>query len=36
MTSATRVNLLGESVLARIKEIRGEESGFPEDGYHGE
>ncbi|HQO41102.1 MAG TPA: arginine--tRNA ligase, partial [Spirochaetota bacterium] len=31
-----QVNLLGESVLARIKEIRGEESGFPEDGYHGE
>jgi len=31
-----QVNLLGESVLARIRGIRGEEAAFPEDGYHGE
>jgi arginyl-tRNA synthetase len=31
-----QVNLLGNSVLARIKEIKGENSTFPEDGYHGE
>lgn len=31
-----QVNLLGESVYARIKEIRGESVVFPEDGYHGE
>lgn len=31
-----QVNLLGESVLARIKEIKGETFIFPEDGYHGE
>ena len=31
-----QVNLLGESVLARIRELRGEEVNFPEDGYHGE
>ncbi len=31
-----QVNLLGKSVLERIKEIRGENFNFPEDGYHGE
>jgi len=31
-----QVNLLGESVLARIMEISGEPFVFPEDGYHGE
>ncbi len=31
-----QVNLLGNSVLARIKEIKGENFIFPEDGYHGE
>ena len=31
-----QVNLLGESVLARMKEIKGEAFAFPEDGYHGE
>jgi len=31
-----QVNLLGNSVLARIKELKGEEFIFPEDGYHGE
>lgn len=31
-----QVNLLGQSVLSRIREIRGEETVFPEDGYHGE
>jgi len=31
-----QVNLLGESVLARIRELKGEEVNFPEDGYHGE
>ncbi len=31
-----QVNLLGLSVLSRIREIRGEETVFPEDGYHGE
>lgn len=31
-----QVNLLGNSVLARIKEIKGENFTFPEDGYHGE
>ncbi|MCL2155006.1 MAG: arginine--tRNA ligase [Leptospirales bacterium] len=31
-----QVDLLGESVLARIKEIKGETFTFPEDGYHGE
>ena len=31
-----QVNLLGESVLSRIKEQRGEATQFPEDGYHGE
>lgn len=31
-----QVNLLGESVLARIKEMSGEPFIFPEDGYHGE
>jgi arginyl-tRNA synthetase len=31
-----QVNLLGESVLARIKEITGEPFTFPEEGYHGE
>ncbi len=30
-----QVELLGKSVLARIREIRGEDSHFPEDGYHG-
>jgi len=31
-----QVNLLGGSVLARIKELSGETVQFPEDGYHGE
>ena len=31
-----QVNLLGQSVLSRIREIKGEETVFPEDGYHGE
>jgi arginyl-tRNA synthetase len=31
-----QVNLLGQSVLSRIHELRGEETVFPEDGYHGE
>lgn len=31
-----QVNLLGNSVLARIKEIKGENFIFPEEGYHGE
>jgi len=31
-----QVKNLGKSVLSRIKEIKGEESQFPEDGYHGE
>ncbi|MCL1834282.1 MAG: arginine--tRNA ligase [Leptospirales bacterium] len=31
-----QVDLLGESVLARIKEIKGEPFIFPEDGYRGE
>jgi arginyl-tRNA synthetase len=31
-----QVMLLGRSVLARIKELEGEKSDFPEDGYHGE
>lgn len=31
-----QVLLLGRSVLARIKELRGETVEFPEDGYHGE
>jgi arginyl-tRNA synthetase len=31
-----QVNLLGQSVLSRIRELRGEETVFPEDGYHGE
>lgn len=31
-----QVNLLGESVLARIKELKGETFSFPENGYHGE
>jgi arginyl-tRNA synthetase len=31
-----QVNLLGQSVLSRIREVRGEETVFPEDGYHGE
>ncbi len=31
-----QVNMLGLSVLARIKEIRGEDFTFPEEGYHGE
>jgi len=31
-----QVNLLGQSVLARIREIKGEDFVFPEDGYHGE
>ena len=31
-----QVNLLGESVLARIRELKGEDVDFPEDGYHGE
>lgn len=31
-----QVNLLGLSVIERIKEIRGEDFSFPDDGYHGE
>lgn len=31
-----QVALLGASVLARIRELRGEAVVFPEDGYHGE
>lgn len=31
-----QVYLLGKSVLARYKELLGEKSDFPEDGYHGE
>jgi len=31
-----QVNLLGRSVLARIRELKGEDFDFPEDGYHGE
>jgi len=31
-----QVNLLGNSVYARIKERAGEDFTFPEDGYHGE
>lgn len=31
-----QVNLLGRSVLARIKELQGQGGDFPEDGYHGE
>lgn len=31
-----QVNLLGRSVLSRLRELRGEPSEFPEDGYHGE
>ncbi|HPC40362.1 MAG TPA: arginine--tRNA ligase [Spirochaetota bacterium] len=31
-----QVLLLGRSVLARIRELRGETVDFPEDGYHGE
>lgn len=31
-----QVNLLGQSVLSRIHESKGEETAFPEDGYHGE
>lgn len=31
-----QVKLLGDSVLARIKELYGETVAFPEDGYHGE
>ena len=31
-----QVNLLGQSVLSRIREIKGEETVFPDDGYHGE
>lgn len=31
-----QVYLLGKSVLARLKEHRGESVEFPEDGYHGE
>ena len=31
-----QVNLLGRSVLARIRETQGIETEFPEDGYHGE
>ncbi len=31
-----QVRMLGLSVLARIREIRGEHSEFPEEGYHGE
>ncbi len=31
-----QVNLLGISVLERIKETRGEDFSFPDDGYHGE
>jgi arginyl-tRNA synthetase len=31
-----QVDLLGRSVLARIRELKGETVEFPEDGYHGE
>ncbi len=31
-----QVMLLGRSVLARMKELEGENPDFPEDGYHGE
>jgi arginyl-tRNA synthetase len=31
-----QVDLLGNSVIARIRELKGEEVNFPEDGYHGE
>lgn len=31
-----QVNLLGQSVLSRIRELRGEDAVFPDDGYHGE
>jgi arginyl-tRNA synthetase len=31
-----QVNLLGVSVIERIKEIKGEKFSFPDDGYHGE
>jgi arginyl-tRNA synthetase len=31
-----QVYLLGRSVLARLRELRGEPSAFPEDGYQGE
>lgn len=31
-----QVLLLGRSVLARLRELRGEAADFPEDGYHGE
>lgn len=31
-----QVNLLGQSVLSRIRELRGEDTVFPDDGYHGE
>ncbi len=30
-----QVNLLGQSVLSRIRELRGESTAFPDDGYHG-
>lgn len=30
-----QVNLLGISVIERIKELRGEDFSFPDDGYHG-
>jgi arginyl-tRNA synthetase len=31
-----QVELLGRSILARIRELKGEKADFPEDGYHGE
>ena len=31
-----QVNLLGKSVLSRIRELNGEPTEFPEEGYHGE
>ncbi len=31
-----QVHMLGQSVLARIRELRGEDYTFPEEGYHGE
>jgi len=31
-----QVNLLGQSVIARVRELKGESFNFPEDGYHGE
>jgi arginyl-tRNA synthetase len=31
-----QVDLLGQSVLARVRELKDEEVNFPEDGYHGE